>query len=104
MGCPRCFQFQFSSTQKWYHYLSILGAFYALRVGQELVPSWCNPRLMQGVVDILRLPLFSKDEDDDKRTQQLKLSLVSLLIYSDPTFGDYLLLEADDAVDNFLTY
>jgi hypothetical protein len=77
--------------------IEILGAFYALRVGQELVPSRCNPRLMQGVVDILRLP-FSKD--DDKRTQQLILSLVSLLMDSDPTFGDYL-LEAD-AVDNLL--
>jgi hypothetical protein len=76
--------------------IEILGAFYALRVGQELVPSRCNPRLMQGVVDILRLP-FSKD---DKRTQQLILTLVSLLMDSDPTFGDYL-LEAD-AVDNLL--
>lgn len=69
--------------------IEILGAFYALRAGQELVPSRCDPNLMKLVVEVLSLP-----SQKDKRIVQCKLSTVSLLMDSDPTFGNYL-LEAD---------
>lgn len=67
--------------------IEILGAFYALRTGQELVPSRCDPHLMKLVVDVLNLSTRSKK---DTRIAQCKLSMVSLLMDSDPTFGNYI--------------
>jgi hypothetical protein len=75
--------------------IEILGAFYALRAGQELVPSRCDPALMRLVVDVLKLPIKK-----DKRIDQCKLSTISLLMDSDRTFGDYLLKE--DAITPIL--
>jgi hypothetical protein len=66
----------------------ILGAFYAVRAGQQLVPGVCDEKLMETVVNILKL---SNDVDQDKRVTQCKLSTVSLLMDSDRTFGEYIL-------------
>jgi hypothetical protein len=64
----------------------ILGVFYALRVGQGLVPSKCEPGIMELVSTTLGLP-----SNTDSRIMQVKLSTTSLLMDSDPSFGGYLL-------------
>lgn len=65
----------------------ILGALYATRAGQQLVPGVCDEKLMEMVVNIVKLP----NEVQDERVTQCKLSTVSLLMDSDRTFGEYLL-------------
>ena len=59
--------------------LEILGAFYALRIGQKLDGSEANKRLFQCILDILRLP-----EESEKDIIQCKTSVVSLLMDSNP--------------------
>lgn len=63
----------------------ILGALYAIRAGQQLIPGTCKEEIMQMVILILQLPNIN-----DTRILQCKLSIISLLMDSDRSFGEYL--------------
>ena len=65
----------------------ILRMFYALRIGQGLMPSKCESGIMQLVATLLVL------DDDKKETKimEVKLATISILMDSHPSFAGYLI-------------